>query len=75
MLPLNAYVKIAILDSAGDPLPGYSMTDSDPIAATDSLRHHARWNGNTDVSALAGQVVQLDFEIENSKIYALQFVP
>jgi hypothetical protein len=65
--------RVAILDQAGQPIAGFTTTDCDPIQA-DSTRHIVTWNGNSDVSSLAGQVIRVRFEMLNAKIFALQFM-
>ena len=44
-------------------------------AASDSTRLQVSWRGNDDVSELSGKVVQLHFELQNAKLFALQFGP
>jgi hypothetical protein len=46
----------------------------DPIR-TDSTRHEVTWNGEGDLSHLAGEVVRLWFELTEARLFALQFVP
>lgn len=61
-----------LLDENGVPLAGYTRRECDSID-TDSVRHIVNWNGNKDVSALAGQVVSLKLYCENSEVYSFRF--
>lgn len=71
----TGWVKVEILDETGSPVPGYSIADADAMGGVDSLRQTVTWNGDGDLSSLAGKTIRLHFEIENSKIYAMQFLP
>jgi len=53
-------------------IPDFSLTDCDPIQA-DAVNRVVTWKGRSDVSALAGQPVRLQFELPSSKLYAFQF--
>jgi len=66
-------VRVELLDEAGEPWPGRTLADCDPIRA-DSVRQEVTWRGESDVSALAGKVVRLRVVMRDAKLYALQFV-
>lgn len=68
-------VRVAILDEDENPIPGYTIGEFDTIDGVDALRVQASWGGNTDLNPLSGQPVRLRFELDNAKIYAMQFVP
>ncbi len=63
-------IVISLCDAAGTPLPGFEH--SEPITG-DSLRHAVAWNGNGDVSTLAGKVVSLRFEMKSAELFAFAF--
>ena len=65
-------VRVALLDAGGRAIPGFALEDCDPIRA-DSVRHRVSWKGSTDVSRLAGRPVQLQLELRDAKLFALQF--
>ncbi len=65
--------RIAILNQAGQPIPGYALEDCDPIT-TDDIRYRVTWNKNSDLTALAGEEIQLEIQLKNAKLYALQFM-
>ncbi|MHC4529457.1 MAG: hypothetical protein ACYS29_16405 [Planctomycetota bacterium] len=63
---------VEIQDEEGKAMPGFSMADCDPIE-TDSIRRVVSWKGGSNVAALAGKSVRLKFELQNAKLFALQF--
>ncbi|MHC4755344.1 MAG: hypothetical protein ACYTBP_09385, partial [Planctomycetota bacterium] len=80
-------VKVAILDLPGQEITGhnvgltnppkknvrnYSIAHCDPVM-TDSVRQVVTWKGNPDVGNLAGKVVRLRIEMQNTKLYAFEF--
>jgi len=77
VLNLNASggtARVGILDASGNTIPGYGVSDCDMITA-DSTTNMVTWQGNGNVGSLAGTTVKLRFEMTNTKLYALQFVP
>jgi hypothetical protein len=65
-------IKVAILDESGEEVSGFGVSVCDPVS--DSIRHLVSWSDNSDLSAFAGKVIRLKFELQNSKLYAMQFV-
>ncbi len=53
-------------------LRNYSIAHCDQITS-DSVRQVVSWRGSPDVASLAGQVVRLRFEMQNAKLFALEF--
>ena len=66
--------RVAIVDGDGSPLPGFTLDDCDVIQAND-VAYEVRWNGDSDISGLAGTPVGLLFEMSSTKLYAFQFMP
>jgi len=66
------FVKIEILDENGTPIPGYTEADSDMFFG-DTLDWRASWQGNTDVSALAGKTISLRFVMREADLYSMKF--
>jgi hypothetical protein len=52
------------------PIPGFSFADCEPLRG-DSLDHAVRWNGNSDLSALAGRQVCVRIEMVNAKLFSV----
>jgi len=65
-------VRIALAFFALFIIPGFSLSDCDPIK-TDSIRWVVSWKGNRSLTQLAGKPVCLKFEMQDAKLYALQF--
>ena len=66
-------LKVELLDDSNDPIPGYSEQDADRLSG-DDVRKTVTWNGQSDLSALAGKTVRLKFIGRSVKLYAFQFV-
>ena len=75
-LEVNANIKpggslvVGISDPAGKPIPGHEKSD---LITGDNLRHIAAWNGNKDVSSLAGKPLVLKFDMKNAELFAFAF--
>jgi hypothetical protein len=70
----RGFVRVGLLDEAGNEIPGFTPQDCDPIQA-DAMRHTVSWRGSADVSRLAGRPVRLRMELQDSDLFAFQFVP
>ena len=66
-------LHVELTDAEGQPLPGFSLADSDEHFG-DSLDRTVTWKGKTDVSSLAGNPVRLRFRLRDAEIYSFQFV-
>lgn len=66
----SLYVELC--DADGRPLPGFARSDADETFG-DSLDRTLTWQGNADVSALAGQPVRLRFHLHDADVYSFQF--
>ena len=62
-------VRVQIEDEGGQPIPGFTATDRTPFCGdeTDAV---IQWRGRSDLSELAGRIVQLRFEIEATNLYS-----
>ncbi|MFH1006829.1 MAG: hypothetical protein V1800_04910 [Candidatus Latescibacterota bacterium] len=65
-------VKVELL-SQGQPVAGRKLDNADPISGN-FIDRACTWNGNSEVSALAGKPVQLRFVMRDAKLYAFQFM-
>lgn len=52
---------------------GFGAEYCDLIHTANSTHHVVRWQGKSDVSALAGKPVRLHFELHNCDLYAFEF--
>ena len=62
-------IRFALLDGAGDALPGCGFDDCLPLQQG-GLRCPLRWRG-MQASALAGQTLRLAFEFQGATLYAI----
>jgi len=65
--------RIALLHESGRAYEGFGLEDCDPIR-DDSVRRRVTWHGSPDLTPLVGQPVRLRIELQDAKLYALQFV-
>lgn len=61
--------RVAVLNAAGQPLPGYDLADCDPLTG-DQLRGTATWHGKSDLTALQGKTLRLKFELSRASLYS-----
>ena len=67
-------LRVGILEASGGPIEGFSVDDCDELVG-DFVQRKVTWNGNGDVSALAGKPVRLRFAMKDADLFALQFQP
>lgn len=67
-------VRVEITDGEGNPHDGFSAADCDAIFG-DEIERVVEWNGDPDVSGLAGKTVRLRFLIEDGDLYSFRFGP
>jgi len=65
-------LRVELQDAAGQPIPGFSLADS-PVLFGNTVRQVMNWKGVADLTALAGQVVRLRFELKDADLYSIQF--
>ena len=63
---------VEIQDLKGNPLPGFSLDDADPLTG-DRIAFEASWNSESDVSELAGQPIRLRFVLKEADLYSMRF--
>ncbi len=58
---------------SGSPsVPGRTFADSDPISG-DVLHRTVTWNGESDLSAWAGKLIRLRFQMRRARLHAVRF--
>ncbi|TWT60768.1 hypothetical protein [Rubinisphaera italica] len=67
-------IRIELQDTAGNPLPGYSLEDCD-VQFGDQIDRIVSWKGDRDISDLTGQSVRLNVELMDADLYSFQFQP
>jgi hypothetical protein len=65
-------VRVEMQDQEGNALPGFALADCPEIWG-DTIEQVVRWEGGSDVSALAGQVVRLRFVMRDADLYSIRF--
>jgi len=66
-------VRCELLDDRGRPIEGYTLDDCDYIHTSNEINRQVRWQGNSDVSVLAGKPIRLRVSFRDSDLYAFQF--
>jgi len=65
-------IRVEIQDAVGKPIPGFILDDC-PNVFGDEIDRTVEWNGDSDVSDLAGQTVRVRFVLKDADLYALKF--
>ena len=65
-------LRVEMQDETGKPIPGYSIDNGDEIIG-DEIERVVSWQGDADVSQLAGQPVRLRFVMKDADLYSLRF--
>ena len=68
----HSSLRVEVLDSREEPVEGFGLEETDPVTRT-VVGQPVSWAGSSDLSALAGQPVQLRFHLRNGKFYSFQF--
>ena len=66
-------VRVACLDSAGKPLPGYALEDCDIIHTANEINRVVTWRGVSDAPAPRDGILRLRIALRNADVYAFQF--
>lgn len=66
-------VLVELQDDKGQPIPGFTFADADPIVA-DSVDRRVTWQGNANIGAYAGQKIILSFRLRSTHLYGFEFV-
>jgi len=66
----TAFVELQ--DEAGQPIPGFTLSDCEEICGN-LIDQRVHWQGNNDVSALAGKPIRIRINMKRAKLYAFQF--
>ncbi|MBI2426203.1 MAG: hypothetical protein HYV27_25490 [Candidatus Hydrogenedentes bacterium] len=66
----TAFVELR--DAEGKALPGFALADCEEIGGN-FIDQTVYWNGNADVSSLAGQPIRIYVHLERGKLYAFEF--
>lgn len=67
-------IRFELQDLHGNPLPGFALADCQEQIGNE-IERVVTWKGGADVSALAGQAVQLRCVLKDADLYSIQFAP
>lgn len=62
-------LRIGILNEQGTPIEPYTIENCVPLT-TDDVRHRVHWQSTSDLRAVHGKTVRLEFEFTNTELYA-----
>jgi hypothetical protein len=65
-------IRVEVQDASGNPLPGYTMDNSE-ILIGNEIERVVSWNNSADVSQFAGKAIRLRFKMRDAHLYSLQF--
>lgn len=68
----GGWLKVALLDEQGNPIPGRSLAEADSLRGN-TLSRTATWKGNADVGDARHAPVCLEFTGCNIKLYSFSF--
>jgi hypothetical protein len=66
----EGFVRYGLLDSQGDPVPGFGVDTCDPIRG-DHFRAALTWRGRTIPTEHAGKRIYLAFELSRARLFSL----
>ena len=69
----NGEVRVEIQGARGNPVPGFSLNDCDPIRS-DDVAYAVTWRGDADLSSLAGKRIKLRIHLRSADVFAVRFV-
>jgi hypothetical protein len=65
-------VRVAMLDEAGQPLPGFGLNNCRAITA-DSTACEVSWRGGSDLGTLVDKPVRVRIQLDKAQVFAMQF--
>jgi len=68
----SGHVRVAVLNEAAEPIPGYSLADSIPLTG-DHLFGKVSWRNGKNLDDLKGKPVLIEITIREGELYALRF--
>ncbi|MCA1809489.1 MAG: LamG domain-containing protein, partial [Lentisphaerae bacterium] len=68
----NGDLRFELTDTQGEPLPGFSLQDSELLYGNE-IEHMVAWQGQYDLSALQGQAARLRVNLHDADLYSIRF--
>jgi hypothetical protein len=66
------WLRFELCESDGTPIEGFTLADSEVVFGNE-IEHAVAWDGDGDLSALAGRPVRLRVRLENADLYSIRF--
>jgi hypothetical protein len=67
-------VRVELQNVEGQPLPGFGLEQCGEMIGNE-IQRAVRWNGNQEISGVAGKTVRLRFVMKDADLYAFHFGP
>jgi hypothetical protein len=71
---VSGHVAVEIQDAKGQPLPGFTLADCQPISY-DDIDRVISWKSGKDLSTLASQPVRLRWQLKDADVFSFWFAP
>ena len=65
-------IQVELQDPAGNPIPGFTLSDCHPIIG-DRIERSVFWKNKTNLAGLAGKAIRVRFVMKDADLYSLQF--
>lgn len=66
------YIKVEVLDEAGEPIAGFSKEDAQEIIGNE-IGRELSWSGNASLANLSGRPVRLRFYLKDADLFSFKF--
>jgi hypothetical protein len=73
-LAQSGSIRAAVLDEHNNPIGGFTTALCTPITG-DSIALPVSWGANGSLASLRGQVIRLQFQMQNAKLYSFMLTP
>jgi hypothetical protein len=66
------HARVELMDEGQTPIAGYSLEEVDPLIG-DEVERVVSWQGNSDVSRLAGETIRMRIQLKDADLYSFQY--
>ncbi len=71
----GAQLRVELLDTDGNPIPGFTKRDCVVMRGTDKTKQQITWKGKQDLNELAGRTIRAKFYLTRGDLYAFWISP
>lgn len=71
----GAQLRVELLDTDGNPIPGFTKRDCVVMCGTDKTKQQITWKGKQDLNELAGRTIRAKFYLTRGDLYAFWISP